>query len=448
MLVRYVSGTFNDGDLSATSPPPSISLGASPSPSIMQPRSSTSSAAPEQFRSAQSGEYTRAPQTEFVRPEIPQRGPERVKPTRAMSKDDISVGPAVPLSKLAPDANNAKLFASTSSLDSGAEYTDAQNAQRILAGKSSPAGSIPEADTPLSASLPTSSPLTGAEADDILATAPRSNSELGHYPHLPPPGQQSQPSSRREKRQSYHPQLNAVPQGATPPRDPSPRPQRPVHPAAAAVAAAAQAQQQQQDAAQGKVKISGPVAGSGAPIPAGYKFGAVEAPSPVQPPASQGKSDSSRREKAKSRLLWGWKTGGASDKDDKQSQASRAPPRAVFGVTLEESLDVASVVGLPAVVFRCVQYLEAKKAHEEEGIYRLSGSSSVVKALKDRFNAEGDVDLLALDEHWDLHAIAGLLKTFFRDLPSTILTSSLHMRFMRVMGAFLSLFLPYSNSGG
>jgi RalA-binding protein 1 len=58
----------------------------------------------------------------------------------------------------------------------------------------------------------------------------------------------------------------------------------------------------------------------------------------------------------------------------------------VFGVSLEESLQVAEIASLPAIVFRCIQYLEAKKADQEEGIYRLSGSSAVIKALKDRFN--------------------------------------------------------------
>jgi RalA-binding protein 1 len=53
---------------------------------------------------------------------------------------------------------------------------------------------------------------------------------------------------------------------------------------------------------------------------------------------------------------------------------------------LEESLDVVEIANLPAVVFRCIQYLEAKKADQEEGIYRLSGSSAVIKSLKDRFN--------------------------------------------------------------
>jgi RalA-binding protein 1 len=61
--------------------------------------------------------------------------------------------------------------------------------------------------------------------------------------------------------------------------------------------------------------------------------------------------------------------------------------RSVFGMPLEESLEVAQIASLPAVIFRCIQYLEAKKADHEEGIYRLSGSSAVIKNLKDRFNS-------------------------------------------------------------
>ena len=60
--------------------------------------------------------------------------------------------------------------------------------------------------------------------------------------------------------------------------------------------------------------------------------------------------------------------------------------RAVFGVSLTQSLGVAEKANLPAVVFRCIEYLEAKKADQEEGIYRLSGSSAVIKNMRDRFN--------------------------------------------------------------
>lgn len=61
-------------------------------------------------------------------------------------------------------------------------------------------------------------------------------------------------------------------------------------------------------------------------------------------------------------------------------------PRAVFGVPLEAALSISQIANLPSIIFRCIEYLEAKKAAEEEGIYRLSGSSAVIKNLKDRFN--------------------------------------------------------------
>ncbi|ADV24443.1 signal transducer, putative [Cryptococcus gattii WM276] len=127
-----------------------------------------------------------------------------------------------------------------------------------------------------------------------------------------------------------------------------------------------------------------------------------------------------RDKKAKSRGFWGF--GRSIDKVTKP----------VFGVPLTDSLAVANIGGLPAIVFRCIEYLEAKKAGDEEGIYRLSGSSAVIKGLKEKFDDQGDIKLLAADEHWDPHAIAGLLKTFLRDLPTSLLTRELHTQFLTV----------------
>lgn len=129
-----------------------------------------------------------------------------------------------------------------------------------------------------------------------------------------------------------------------------------------------------------------------------------------------------RDKKAKSRGFWGF--GRSTDKVTKP----------VFGVPLTDSLAVANIGGLPAIVFRCIEYLEAKKAGDEEGIYRLSGSSAVIKGLKEKFDDQGDIKLLAADEHWDPHAIAGLLKTFLRDLPTSLLTRELHTQFLTVTG--------------
>ncbi|KAF9187433.1 hypothetical protein BGZ51_001280 [Haplosporangium sp. Z 767] len=113
-----------------------------------------------------------------------------------------------------------------------------------------------------------------------------------------------------------------------------------------------------------------------------------------------------------------------------------APIRQVFGVTLEQAIDQARIqpgYELPAVVYRCIEYLNVHKAKLEEGIYRLNGSSAVIKSLKERFNHDGDVALLATDEYYDIHAVAGLLKLFLRDLPSSVLTRELHKDFLQVI---------------
>ncbi|KAG0373008.1 hypothetical protein BGX24_012287, partial [Mortierella sp. AD032] len=118
------------------------------------------------------------------------------------------------------------------------------------------------------------------------------------------------------------------------------------------------------------------------------------------------------------------------------SYPSLAPVRQVFGVPLEQALEQGIVQPgymLPAVVYRCIEYLNAHKAHLEEGIYRLSGSTAVIKNLKERFNHDGDFPLLAEEEYYDIHAVAGLLKLFLRELPSSVLTRELHKDFLGVI---------------
>lgn len=112
------------------------------------------------------------------------------------------------------------------------------------------------------------------------------------------------------------------------------------------------------------------------------------------------------------------------------------PVRRTFGAPLAEAVrhnpprDVR--VPLPAVVYRCIQYLDAKGAVTEEGIFRLSGSNVVIKSLKERFDNEGDVNLLADEQYHDIHAIASMLKAYLRELPTSILTRDLHLEFVAV----------------
>ncbi|KAF9988735.1 hypothetical protein BGZ75_008671 [Mortierella antarctica] len=171
--------------------------------------------------------------------------------------------------------------------------------------------------------------------------------------------------------------------------------------------------------------------------------GSKEAAGAAAPPASQ---DSSRLRnflgKGGSNNNNGSNNSGNSSTTHAPAQASAgqggnlAPVRQVFGVTLEQAIDQARVqpgYELPAVVYRCIEYLNAHKAQLEEGIYRLNGSSAVIKSLKDRFNHDGDVALLASEDYYDIHAVAGLLKLFLRDLPASVLTRELHRDFLQVI---------------
>ena len=113
------------------------------------------------------------------------------------------------------------------------------------------------------------------------------------------------------------------------------------------------------------------------------------------------------------------------------------PIRPVFGAPLAEAVrynhpaDVPNVE-LPAVVYRCIEYLDAQNAAMEEGIFRLSGSNVVIKQLRERFNTEGDVNLVTDEQYYDIHAVASLLKLYLRELPTTILTRELHLEFLAV----------------
>lgn len=112
------------------------------------------------------------------------------------------------------------------------------------------------------------------------------------------------------------------------------------------------------------------------------------------------------------------------------------PAKQVFGVSLEEAVRISRVsegYELPAVVYRCIEYLDAMDAVLEEGLYRLSGSNSTMKALREKFNQEGDVNLLAAKDDYDVHVVAGLLKMWLRELPTSVLTREHRMDFLHVI---------------
>lgn len=121
-----------------------------------------------------------------------------------------------------------------------------------------------------------------------------------------------------------------------------------------------------------------------------------------------------------------------------QYQEQLSHQRPAFGAQLADAVEFSPPRGvgdvcLPAVVYRCLQYLEVKQAAGEEGIFRMSGSNTLIKNLRSKFNAEGDLDLLAGNQWYDVHAVASLLKQYLRDLPANILTKELLLQFLAVL---------------
>lgn len=88
----------------------------------------------------------------------------------------------------------------------------------------------------------------------------------------------------------------------------------------------------------------------------------------------------------------------------------------VFGSKLAESVAISSKETkghkILSIVYRSIQLLEYKNAVEDEGIFRISGSSSAIENFREAFDYLHDVDLI--EANADIHAATGLLKLFLR----------------------------------
>jgi len=374
VLVRYVAGSFDDSYASGSSTGPS-----------------------NEGHSRQSVGSIESQRPTPTRP-------------RTMSNNDVVRGGGAVSGSPQHDSNPAKFFHSGSSQHEGISPTerpmglsDAQLALRMIergnAGGNmsglTVSTSLPSSFEP---STPQGPPASASYATSQQSSQPssqaslpqRASSEQGFYTEVRGAmvdQRVAPPKSRPEKahRVSSHPTLSTV--------DPSPTKQQ----------FAEGGQGSDIEAGPGGKKISGP--SNATPIPPGQGWGNK------QPLLTTTDNPTSERERKVKSKFWSsfnrvpgvsGMVGSGSDR----SNAGVPPPilnparlggdpaaagvgRAVFAVPLEQALSIAQIANLPAVLFRCIEYLEAKQADQEEGIYRLSGSNAVIKNLKDRFNAGG-----------------------------------------------------------
>ncbi|KAG0029183.1 hypothetical protein BGZ81_004045 [Podila clonocystis] len=129
------------------------------------------------------------------------------------------------------------------------------------------------------------------------------------------------------------------------------------------------------------------------------------------------------------------KSWGRSRKNSEPTFGGLALPQTpIFGASLDDAIrssHIQSTPMIPAVLFRCAEFLEAKGV-DEVGLYRVPGSHASVQKLKKMFDSGKDYNLLAMDGV-DPNDIATLLKLYLRELPTPLLPAFLLEQFQSVI---------------
>lgn len=95
------------------------------------------------------------------------------------------------------------------------------------------------------------------------------------------------------------------------------------------------------------------------------------------------------------------------------------PKSSVFGCRLTEYLEMTGM-DVPLVLEWCCHFIET--CGIVDGIYRLSGKTSNIQALRKCFSEHSLPDLNDETFVQDVHCVASLLKLYFRELPDPLLT--------------------------
>ncbi|KAL1967082.1 hypothetical protein VTN77DRAFT_3606 [Rasamsonia byssochlamydoides] len=74
---------------------------------------------------------------------------------------------------------------------------------------------------------------------------------------------------------------------------------------------------------------------------------------------------------------------------------------------------------MPALPYRCIDYLNFKGC-EEEGLYRVPGSGKEVKHWQRRFDMELDINLFDEPDLYDINTIGSMFKAWLRELPDEL----------------------------
>ncbi|GMM38737.1 GTPase-activating protein [Saccharomycopsis crataegensis] len=112
----------------------------------------------------------------------------------------------------------------------------------------------------------------------------------------------------------------------------------------------------------------------------------------------------------------------------------------IFGNSLEQAVKLSSNEyqgeRVPSIIFRCLDYLSQTGAGYQEGIFRLSGSTIMIKQLKEKFDTSYDIDLVNMEVRPEINSVTGLLKLYLRELPASVMTNEIDARLHSVLSDY------------
>ncbi|KAJ0179749.1 hypothetical protein K1T71_004340 [Dendrolimus kikuchii] len=115
-------------------------------------------------------------------------------------------------------------------------------------------------------------------------------------------------------------------------------------------------------------------------------------------------------------------------------------PPPIFGTELEtvvaRELRVPHAPPVPLIVRRCVEEIE-RRGLDIIGLYRLCGSASKKRVLRDAFERNARGVELAPDSVPDINVITGLLKDYLRELPQPLFSRCLYQMTLDALGVCL-----------
>lgn len=108
------------------------------------------------------------------------------------------------------------------------------------------------------------------------------------------------------------------------------------------------------------------------------------------------------------------------------------PEGCTFGLPLDDVLARENAT-LPLIISQCVVAID-EFGLKTEGIYRVSGSATTIAKLKHLFDFDPErIDFRSpVGFFGEIHAVAGILKQYLRELPEPVLTKGFYKDFIQV----------------